>query len=130
MTRQQFATHRTKGLVGVSLSVGVPIDQYDPARHITRGTNQWSFRPALGISRVCGRWTFEAVIGAVFFTDSTEFLNDRRREQDPIVAFQGHLIYTIRPAFWIAADGNYWTGGGITTDGIGPTEKQKNSRLG
>jgi len=130
MTRQQFAAYRAKAIVGVSLSVGAPIGQYDPGRYINLGTNRWSFKPELGISRTRGRWTFEGDIGAVFFTDNTEFLHDRRREQAPIVAFQGHLIYTIRPAFWISADGNYWRGGGITTDGVGPTGEQKNSRLG
>ena len=52
------------------------------------------------------------------------------REQAPIVALQGHLIYTFRPGLWIAGDSNYWKGGRITTDGTAGGLEQKNSRLG
>ena len=77
-----------------------------------------------------GRWTFEGDLGAVFFTDNTEYVNGATREQAPIAAVQGHLIYTIRPGFWMAADGNYWKGGRITTNGGSASAEQKNSRLG
>ena len=46
------------------------------------------------------------------------------------MAFQGHLIRTIRTGFWVAADANYWKGGRVTTAGTPATLEQKNSRLG
>ena len=129
-TRQQFAAYRARTIVGVSFGVGAPIGQYDPARLVNLGTNRWAFKPEVGISHTRGPWTFEGDIGAVFFTDNTNFVNGRTRQQAPIMALQGHLIRTIRPGFWVAADGNYWRGGAVTTTGSGKTAEQRNSRLG
>ena len=66
----------------------------------------------------------------MFFTDNTNYVNESTREQAPIVSLQGHLIRTIRPGFWVAADGNYWKGGRTTTNGVAAGLEQKNSRLG
>jgi len=130
MTLKEFASHRASTIVGLSLSVGVPVGQYNPNLYINLGTNRWSFKPELGISRTRGRWTFEGDFGAVFFTDNTNYVNESTREQAPIVSLQGHLIYTMRPGFWVAADGNYWKGGRVTTNGTSATLEQKNSRIG
>jgi len=69
-------------------------------------------------------------LGGVFFTDNTEFVNGRTKQQAPILSAQGHLIRTIRPGFWIAADGNFWKGGRITLNGVPEATEQRNSRLG
>lgn len=130
MTRQQFSTYRATTIVGASLGVSAPTGQYDPARYVNLGTNRWAFKPEVGISRTRGRWTFEGDIGAVFFTDNTHYVNESTRQQAKIVAFQGHLIRTVRPGFWVAADGNYWKGGRVTTNGTPAAEEQRNSRLG
>ncbi len=53
----------------------------------------------------------------MFFTDNTNYVNGATRAQAPIVGLQGHLIRTFRPGFWMAADGNYWKGGRVTTNG-------------
>ena len=130
MTLKEFAAYRPTTIVGVSLSVAAPVGQYDPTRFINLGTNRWAFKPEVGISRTRGAWTFEGDIGAVFFTDNTNYVNESTREQAGIVSLQGHLIRTIRPGFWVAADGNYWKGGRTTTNGIAASSEQKNSRLG
>lgn len=130
MTLRQFAAYRPTTVVGVSLVVGVPVGQYNSARYINLGTNRWSIKPEIGLSRTRGHWTFEGDFGAIVYTDNTNFVNGSTREQSPIVALQGHLIYTMRPAYWVAADGNYWKGGRVTTNGLTATAEQKNSRLG
>jgi hypothetical protein len=130
MTRQQFAKYRATTVVGLSLTVGAPVGQYRSTRYVNLGTNRWSFRPELGFMRTRGRWTFEGDLGAVFFTDNTNYVNGATREQAPIAAVQGHLIYTRRPGFWLAADGNYWKGGRITTNGASAALEQENSRIG
>lgn len=130
MTRQQFAAYRATTIVGVSLGVGAPIGQYDSTKYVNLGTNRWSFRPELGIMRTRGRWTFEGDIGAVFFSDNTNYVNDATRAQAPIVGLQGHLIHTFRPGFWVAADGNYWRGGRLTINGDRTPSEQENSRIG
>jgi hypothetical protein len=130
MTLKQFGAYRATTVVGVSVGMAVPIGEYNPTRYINLGTNRWAFKPELGISRTQGPWTFEGDIGTVFFTDNTDFVNGSTRQQAGILAFQGHLIRTIRPGFWVAADGNYWKGGRVTTNGIPAAFEQKNSRLG
>lgn len=130
MTRQQFAAYRATTIVGVSLGVGAPVGQYDSTKYVNLGTNRWSFRPELGIMRTRGRWTFEGDIGAVFFSDNTNYVNDATRAQAPIVGLQGHLIHTFRPGFWVAADGNYWRGGRLTINGDRTPSEQENSRIG
>jgi len=57
-------------------------------------------------------------------------VNGSTRQQASILAFQGHLIRTFRPGLWVAADGNYWKGGRVSTNGIPAAFEQKNSRLG
>ena len=130
MTRQQFAAYRATTIVGVSVSVTAPLGEYDPDRYINLGTHRWALKPEVGLSRTRGRWTFEGDIGAVFFTDNTNYVNESIREQEWIVSAQGHVIRTIRPGFWVAADGNYWKGGRVTTSGARAALEQENSRLG
>lgn len=130
MTRQEFAKYRESTIVGASLNITAPTGQYDADRYINLGTNRWSFKPALGARRTRGRWTFEGDVGVVFFTDNQDYVNNSRREQTPIVALQVHVIHTIRPGFWAAADGNFWQGGRVTTNGSQALLKQKNSRVG
>jgi hypothetical protein len=130
MTPRQFAAYRATTIVGVSLTVGVPAGQYDSTKYINLGANRWAFRPELGISRTRGPWTFEGDLGVWFFTDNASYVNGANRAQSPIVGLQGHLIRTFRPGFWIAADGNYWRGGRVTTNGNPQAWQQENSRVG
>jgi outer membrane putative beta-barrel porin/alpha-amylase len=129
MTPREFAAYRPGTVVGVSATVGVPIGQYDPALFINIGANRWSIKPEVGVSRTEGRWTFEGDLGATFFGENTDFAGGTR-SQAPIVETQAHLIYTFRPALWIAGDGNFWTGGRVTTAGVEAVLEQRNSRLG
>ena len=69
-------------------------------------------------------------MGVVFFTDNTDFRDGGTYQQAPILSTQGHLIYTIRPGFWVAGDGNFWSGGRAKTNGVQAAERQQNSRLG
>jgi hypothetical protein len=128
MTRPQFASSQFPTILGVSVVVGIPLGQYDPNRSINIGTNRWSIKPEVGFSRRRGHWTFEGDLGALFFTDNTNF-NGGTRQQSPIAAAQVHLTYTFRPGLWLAGDGNAWTGGRLTINGAAQ-EKQRNSRLG
>jgi hypothetical protein len=130
MTLPEFARYRPTNVFGLSLAIGIPVGQYDPARVINIGTNRWSFKPEAGFMHTRGRWTFEADAGATLFTDNTNFRNGGTYDQAPILATQFHVMYTIRPAFWVAGDANFWSGGRTTTNGLEALEQQHNSRAG
>lgn len=130
MTAQEFAAYRPSTIVGVSLSVGVPVGDYDSTKAINIGANRWAFKPEIGVSRRVGAWTFEGDLGMVLFTDNTNFLNGGVYEQAPIVSMQGHVIRTFKPGLWAAFDGNFWHGGRPTTNGMPGSQLQKNSRVG
>ena len=119
--------------MGVSVTVAPPLGQYDSAKLINLGTNRWSFKPEVGFSRAygaSGQWVVEAMAGVWLFTDNTDFVGGRTREQDPIAATQVHLTYKFTRTMWLAADANYFTGGRTTIGGKQNLDLQRNSRVG
>jgi hypothetical protein len=130
MTPQEFASYRQQAIVGVSVIVAPPLGQYDSSKLINLGTHRWSFKPEVGLSRTYGQWVVEAMAGAWLFTDNTDFLGGRTREQDPIAALQVHLTYKFTRGMWLAGDANYFTGGQTTIGGKQNLDLQRNSRIG
>ena len=130
MTAKEFASYRQRGIVGVSLTVAMPLGQYDSAKLINLGTNRWSFKPELGLSRTSGKWVVEVMAGVWLFTDNTGFLGGRTREQEAIVATQFHLTYKFNQSMWLAADANFYRGGRTTIGGNQNLDLQRNSRIG
>lgn len=130
MTAKEFAAYRAKRIIAVSLTVGVPVGQYDSDRFINIGRNRWAFKPEIGLSTTHGRWTFEGDAAFSVFTDNHNYVGGKTLEQAPIGAVQGHVIYTIRFGYWIAADANFWRGGRLTTNGVDAAEQMRNSRAG
>ena len=130
MSLQQFAAFKPSTIVGVSLTTGIPVGDYEPDKAINIGTNRWAFKPEVGVSHRTGPWTFEGDLAMVFFTDNTNFFNGGTYEQAPIVAMQGHVIRAFKPGLWAAVDANFWRGGRPTTNGVPGSELQKNSRVG
>jgi hypothetical protein len=132
MTPKEFAAYQQRGIVGVSVTVAPPLGQYDPAKLINLGTNRWSFRPELGLSRTnaSGKWVIEMMAGVWLFTDNTQFVGGRTREQDPIIATQFHLTYRFTRRMWLAGNVNFYTGGRTTVDGTQNLDLQRNSRVG
>ena len=130
MTPQEFAAYRQRTIVGVSLTVAPPLGQYDPTKLINLGTNRWSFKPEIGLSRAHGQWVVEGMAGVWLFTDNTDFVGGRTREQDPIVATQVHLTYKFKRSMWLAGDANFFTGGRTTIGGKQNLDLQRNSRIG
>ena len=70
------------------------------------------------------------MVGGWFFTDNTDFVGGRTREQEPIGAVQAHLTYRFKRTIWLAGDANYFTGGRTTIGGKQNLDFQKNSRVG
>ena len=127
---KDMATYRMHTIVGVSFTAAPPLGEYDSSKLINIGTNRWSFKPELGLARTFGRWVVEGMAGVWLFTDNTEFVGGRTREQDPIVALQLHVTYRFHGGMWLAGDANFYTGGRSTIGGKENLDLQKNSRIG
>jgi hypothetical protein len=127
---KEFSSFKPRALLGASLSVVAPTGQYDPRRLVNLSTNRWAFKPEVGLSKPLGRWTLELVGGVWLFTENREFFGGAVRKQKPLASFQSHLIYTLRPRMWLAADATYYTGGRTIVNGVINADRQANGRLG
>jgi len=130
LTLKEFMTYQQKWTLGVSLTVGVPLGQYDASKLINIGGNRWAVKPEVGISRTFGRWRLEGAAGFWAFTDNDDFFGGVTRSQEAIGSFQFHVVYTIRPRMWISYDANYYTGGRTSYGGGKNEDLQSNSRMG
>jgi hypothetical protein len=130
LSPKEFAARKPATVLGASLSVVLPTGQYDPRRLVNLGSNRFAFKPEIGLSHPVGRWTLEAIGGVWLFTDNDKFFGGVRREQKPLASLQAHVIYTLRPRMWLAANTTYYTGGRTTVNGEVNADWQKNSRVG
>lgn len=130
MRLKEFASYRPKTNVGMSLTVGVPLGQYDPIKVINLGTNRWSFKPEVGVTHALGRWALQSYAGVWLFTENTNFFKGKTRTQNSIGSFQFHLDYNFRPRLWAAFDANFYTGGRTSINGVKNFDFQRNSRIG
>ncbi|HEX4234409.1 MAG TPA: transporter [Caldimonas sp.] len=130
LAMKDFAAYRQDLIVGASLQVVAPTSQYDPTRLVNIGTHRWSFKPELGVSKAIDRWTIEGQAAVTLYTDNTNFYGGSTRSQDPLYAFQGHVIYGFRSGAWTSFDATYFTGGRSSIDGAPKNDLQQNWRLG
>ena len=134
----EYGKWRQKTLVGASLKVMAPTGQYDSTRLVNWGANRWAFRPELGVSHRLGHWIVDAYAGVWFYTTNQEYFSHnavnagvQTQSQAPIVAIETHLSYDVRPRLWISLDGNFWTGGTTSVNGVeNPATSQRSSRVG
>jgi hypothetical protein len=131
LSREAFARAPAETTLGASLVVTMPTGQYDGAKLVNIGTNRWSFKPEIGFSHPAGPWTFDLYAGAWFYSANDDFFGGHRRTQDPLVALQGHVIYTFsKGGTWLALDGTWYSGGQTTVDGVFNADRQSNTRIG
>jgi len=130
MPPKEFASYRQGTIIGVSVTVAPPLGQYDSTKLINLGTHRWSIKPEIGVSGSRGQWVLEMMAGIWLFTDNTDFVGGRTREQDPIAAAQAHVTYKFKRTMWLAGDANYYTGGQTTIGGKLNLDFQRNSRVG
>ena len=127
----EFLKWSEKRLIGASLTISIPLSQYDPARLINPGTNRWGFKPEIGVSRRWRRWVADWYTGAWFFTNNGRFFPGQSlRTQAPLGVVEGHLDYYLKPRLWASLDANFWAGNRSTIDGVEKKDQQRNSRIG
>jgi hypothetical protein len=131
MTVQQFVKHQERLVIGASVTLVVPVGQYDPARLINLGSNRWAAKPEIGFARRMGRWAFDAYAGAWMFRTNPKFFpGESIREQNLMPSLEFHLGYYLRPRMWASFDSNFWAGGSTVLNGTANTDSARNSRIG
>lgn len=118
----EFAQYRAgvdcETIVGAGLIVALPTGEYFSDKLINLGENRFSLRPQVGVVHARGKWSFEFTGAASFFTENDDFFGGKELEQEPLVALQGHAIYTFRPGLWLGASVGYDFGGQSAIDGV------------
>ena len=131
VSAEAFAVRKRGPIVGASLTVVMPIGQYDSTKLVNLGSNRWSFKPEIGISVPAGRWTFDGYAGVWWFTDNDSYFpGASHRHQDAVVGIQGHVSYTLGRRAWIAANATWYAGGEMRVNGMKAADPYRNSRLG
>ena len=115
---------------GLTVTVGVPLGNYDETRLLNVGNNRWMLKTELGASHHIGKIWLEGAGAISLFTDNTQFQVTRTRSQDPIYSAQGHVVWEPRPRFWLSLDGTYFWGGQAQIDGVKSGQPLANSRGG
>ena len=130
LTLTEMRGYQQKTVVGLQLSVGLPLGQYYPERLINLGANRFAFGSRLGISHAFSRRvTVEGYAGATFYTANDEFYGGTRFSQDPFLEVQGHGVYVIRvPDIWVAGSIGYGWGAAAMIDSV-PKDPLGNLRL-
>lgn len=113
-------------IVGAGLVVVLPTGEYLKDRLINLGGNRYVIRPQLGVVHQRGNWSFELTTSLWCYTDNDSFWNGNRREQDPLLALQGHLVYSFRPGLWVSASLGYGHGGESSVNDIAKDDRVGN----
>lgn len=117
-------------ILGASIKALAPTGRYEKGRLINVGANRWSIKPELGyIMPLTKKWLLELDLGAWFFTADEDFIAGKR-EQNPIITLQAHLVRRFKAGFWASLDVNYFTGGKQTIGGGELIDWQHSSRIG
>jgi hypothetical protein len=134
MPARQFAKWRQKMLLGASVKITAPTGQYDPTKLVNWGSNRWAFKPEFGYSQRWRNWVLDAYAGAWFFTTNSQSYSlplPEPQTESPVGSFEGHLSYDVKPRLWFSVDGNFWSGGEATLNGLtNPATRQTSSRVG
>jgi hypothetical protein len=131
MTLREFVTTPRRPVVGASITIGVPLGQYESRHLINLGSHRWSLKPEVGLSYPIRRWQLEGYVGGWFFTKNDSFYpGDAVLTQKPVVALQAHVSRTVARGGWLAFDSTWYVGGESRRNGTLMRSPQRNSRLG
>jgi hypothetical protein len=131
LTAAEFARAPRRVILGASLTVVAPTGQYEPTKLVNLGSHRWSFKPEAGMSVPAGRWTFDSYAAVWLFTDNDKYYPGMSlRSQDPILALQGHVSYTLGRRTWLAINGTWYSGGQTRIGETANADLQRNTRLG
>lgn len=122
--RNYLADKKSNTVVGAALSLSLPLGNYYSDKLINLGENRYTLRPQLGVVHTSGKWSYE-LTGSVFIhSDNKNFYNGKVREQDPLYAIQGHVIYSLNAGKWLSLSTGYGAGGKSTVDNESKDDKK------
>lgn len=123
--RDYRAEHTTNTVAGVALAVTVPLGQYKKEKLLNLGGNRFVIRPQAGIVHTRGPWSYELTGSVLFYSDNNEFIEQYRREQDPLYVLQGHIIRTFDRGIWASLSAGYDWGGQSRLNGEVKDDKRR-----
>jgi len=109
--QQYRAAHQTNTIVGAALGIMLPLGEYQEDKLLNLGQNRFIFRPQAGVVHSRGPWAYELTGSVFLFTKNDDFFGGNERKQDPLFAFQTHVIRTFKNQWWASASAGYSWGG-------------------
>ena len=128
--RAYRAAHRVNTVVGAALAITLPLGEYKREKLLNLGGNRFVIRPQLGIVHTRGPWSFELTGSAFFYAENEEFFGESVREQDPLFALQGHLIYVSAAGWWASLGAAHDWGGRSIVDGTRKDDRKRDLLFG
>jgi hypothetical protein len=114
--------------IGAAVAIKLPLGDYNPTKLINLGDNRTVVRPQIGVLHTRNKWQFE-VTGSVFlYQDNDEFWNGNKLEQDPLWFAQAHVIYAIKPGWWVSASAGFAYDGMLDLNGTPNPVTEKRQR--
>ena len=104
----------------------LPWGEYYPDRLINLGDNRLVIRPQLGVTHTRGRWTAELTGSVFIYGDNDEFRGANRLSKDDLWALQAHVIYQIKPGYWVSASTAYGEGADSAINGVRGSNRVEN----
>jgi hypothetical protein len=114
----EYQSYNQQRVVGAALQIFVPLGQYDPSKLINLSSNRWTIRSQIGIAQTFEKWIVESYVDLWIFTNNTQFLEDLKLSQNPLISAKVHLVRTMQKGRWIALDIGYGFGGRTSIEDI------------
>jgi hypothetical protein len=111
-------------VAGAAVAMTLPLGDYQTDKLLNLGQNRFSIRPQLGVVHTRGPWSYELSGSVFFYTDNNEFVGTKR-EQDPLLTIQSHLIYASTRSWWTAISAAYDEGGESRVDGVRQNDRRR-----
>ncbi len=131
MSAREFVRAPRRTIIGASVVVQAPSGQYYPQKLINIGNHRWAVKPEVGVSVPIRRVDADLYVGGWVFGANDDFYpGGATRRQDPVLAVQGHVSWTLRPRAWVAFDSTWYSGGAARVNDGDPLTGVNNSRAG
>jgi hypothetical protein len=127
--RRYRAARPINTVAGAAVAITLPLGDYKKDKLLNLGHNRFAIRPQLGVVHKRGPWSYELTGSVFFYSDNNEFVGTRR-EQDPLLTLQSHVIYDSPRVWWTAISAAYDEGGESRIDGAPRDDRRRDLLYG